>query len=203
MWDPKRITLHEPANIYLLRAGVLQVVVAIATHEMPLIAEVVVDARHPEIRSLRDRQVGGETQDINSVAPAEPAPAGFVRQRHVLIPELLDHRIDADAPRVAGTSRTLSWSIGHPVVRHGKRVQVVSDATKGQQPQTHCRRRNCPLNGSGVGAKAEAFVVAEEIRLATQNLLGNDGAADRPAETVEVETGDRRTGEVVLPGIRV
>jgi hypothetical protein len=66
--NPQRVAREEPADVHLLGAGTLQVVVAIATHEMPLLAEVVVDACHSEIRGLGSRHVGGKSKDVQSIA---------------------------------------------------------------------------------------------------------------------------------------
>src|SRR5215471_2051114 len=101
MRNANSVPCCEAADVHLIRSGVLQVVVAVAAHEVPLFAEIVVDACHREIRSLREGDVGAKSQNVNAVATRETTSAGLVRQRHVLVPKLLDHRIDAEPAWIA------------------------------------------------------------------------------------------------------
>src|SRR5262249_10082144 len=112
-----------------------EVVVAIATHEMPLVAKVVVNTGHAEVRRLGNSHVGRESLNVDAVAAAAETTARRVRGRHVSVPHLLHKRIDADSTRIAGAPGTLR----RRDTVYWYRIQVIGDAAEGQQPESHRR----------------------------------------------------------------
>ena len=68
----QRIAGEEAADVNLVGSGAFQVVVTIAGIEVPLIAKVVVNAGHPEVVVLGNRQIPSESLYVR-VAAAETA----------------------------------------------------------------------------------------------------------------------------------
>src|SRR5580700_6776496 len=103
-------------GVLAIRCAV-QLVVAVTAHEMPLGAEVVVQASDAEVAGLRNGHVARKSADIAAggriVAEREAVAAGSIRQGH-RGPHLLYERIDSDAARIQSRSR-----IGHAVEGHG------------------------------------------------------------------------------------
>src|SRR5664280_2748662 len=75
------------------------VVVAVARHEVPLIAKIVVKPDNSEVILLGSVHIRGESLNVDTVAAAETA-ARFIRRRHVFVPELLHQGVDSDAQRI-------------------------------------------------------------------------------------------------------
>ena len=117
---------------------------------MPLGTEVVIQARDSKVGSLRDSDIGRETQNIDPVT----AGAGGARSVRLWfkLPELLHGRTDS---KTAGI----------------KRLQVVSVAGRVlQNSKPHVSGGNFLVDGGGIGI-AEALVVGKEICLPSQNLF--------------------------------
>ena len=86
-WHAKFIARKETPNVDLIDRGTSQLEVAIGRHEMPLGTEVVIQARHSEVGSLRDPDIGRETQNIDPVATG--ASGARCVRRWFKLPELL------------------------------------------------------------------------------------------------------------------
>src|SRR5579872_5308232 len=92
----KRGAGEEAAHIHLIVGRTYQLVIAIATVEMPFCAEVVIHTNHAEVVALRYGEVGFESLNVNAVAAdaQQRSAARIVWHRQVLVPELLHQRID-------------------------------------------------------------------------------------------------------------
>jgi hypothetical protein len=79
---------------------------------MPLIAKIVVQAKNTEIAGLGQGEVPGEAADVadsridvSQIATGEATvTTEFIRQRHVLIPQLLHKWIDSNSTWIANSS---------------------------------------------------------------------------------------------------
>ena len=104
-WRAQRISGEKAPNINLGVRRKLHVVITPAGHEMVLGTEIVIDTRHVEVALDRQVQGAGVPQDIGSIAQALAARG--VGLRLVLIPDLRNQRVKAEAQRItfaAGSS---------------------------------------------------------------------------------------------------
>src|SRR5580700_591005 len=98
------VATEETSDVDLVIGGTLQMVIAVAGHEVPLRAKVMVNARHAEVVVQRYGQIGAEIQGIhtvaNTIAGEWTAASSRSRQRHMVLPHLLRIGIDPDASRI-------------------------------------------------------------------------------------------------------
>src|SRR2546423_9320102 len=144
---------------------------------MPFGTEIVVQARHSEVRSLGKTHVGLEPYFVNAIAATteQGAAARVIPGRFKAVPHLLDQGIDPEMARIASGAST-----GAAV---GPGIQIVIYTTKGEDTGAHISAGNRPLIGLRV-VPAEAFVVGKEIGFSSENVLLNDGAATSCAKPI-------------------
>ena len=200
------VTWEEAANVNLVIGSSQQMVVAVARHEMPLRAEVVVQAKRSVVIGLRDGKVGFKSLYIKRIAAAPhlESASRVVNdgRRQVLIPHRLNHRVYPPAARdsergarIAKSVRILwagRWRISrtrHKRANHRRTGRVkgwsrveVDHGTDAvdlglQQSQLHADCGNVPLDGLDI-IPAETLVVGEKVRFPPEDLLWKNRAAN-------------------------
>ncbi len=200
--NAKGVARKDTTDIDLVVRKVGEAVIAVARHQVPLCAKVVIQAGSEEVAALWEQDVGFVADDVDAIADrARERTAAFVKGAHVgacrsIIPnrrlwqlrlvERSECRVHTNVPGIG--SRQLS---------SGVCIGAKSQLTLLQK----LIRWDCPLVGSGRRV-TEPFVVGEEVGPATPDS-GCDGSAGSGAEAVEVIAGLRSVSvrEVVLPGV--
>src|SRR5215471_7501950 len=147
-------------------------VIAVAGHEMPLGAKVVVHPNDTEVIVLRQLQSGQVSLRVDAIARRGRE---IIRQRHVCIPELTDERIDTNTARIAQLAWVgRSWAHGWLNCPSGyrindrNRVDVVNPfgaARIGDQTQTEPSRGHALID-LGVLWITASLVIGKDISLA-------------------------------------
>ena len=157
---------------------------------MQLLAEIVVDTDHTEIRPDRCQDVADKALNVDMIAEVREV----VRQRLEVRPNLLNGGVEPQPTRVAGTA--LAGGQGHKV----RWVEVVRHAADGDDSLAQGGGRNGALKCGGQRV-AKPFVISEEIRFPSKHV-GQDWAAPGSAKAILVGGGFGLSIEVVIPGVR-
>ncbi len=181
---------QDATDVNLRSRGAGQLVVAVATVQMPFRAEVVVNTDNGEVIALGDGDIGFKALLVNAVASATskstcdggPGAAGVVSRRHQG-PQLLNGGINSNPSGIQA-------------------LCVVICSIESENSGAHVCARNGPFDGRRV-LPAEALIVEKEVGLAAKNRLRNDGTADSAPKTVVMEAGDRSSGSIVVPGVSI
>jgi hypothetical protein len=103
---------EDSADIYLVGGELIQLEVTVAPHNVPLLAEVMINAGNVEVAALRSQQVGLVADGVDAIAERGgertatgveyTTCVGVSLLRQLLGPELLDRGIHADSAWVGG-----------------------------------------------------------------------------------------------------
>src|SRR5215470_16427506 len=79
--DAQLVAWEESANVDLVHGGTQEPVVAVARHEVPLRAKIVIDSSNAEVAVLRDQSVAFEALAVYTVTTAPEYGALHLRPR--------------------------------------------------------------------------------------------------------------------------
>ena len=111
---------EESTDVNLACRSLCQLVIAIAGHEVPPVAEVVVEPADEEVILCWEVQVACEFVLVDAIA-SWPRNVGAASNagRFVLVPHLLDDRVDSDVARIDG-----SQIVGRPTNAYNAVAQI-------------------------------------------------------------------------------
>ena len=179
---------EKTADVGLSIDQLREAIVTIAGHELPLIAEVVIETDDPEVSGLRKSQVGQITLRISTIDHGAGGVLRIIGQRHGF-PDLTDDRVEPETARVTQRAAAHGRLIGGPLIGNGRRVQVIRRTSKLDDPEPQQLGWHTALEADGIG-KAHAFVIQEEVGLAAPEL-GSQRSAKGSTKAIAMRVWQR------------